>query len=108
MTNMIPAGYGSAAGAIEELHRIGAVEGVHYRLSNPGEDINDFVVALDNGPMILTYTSGVTLAATPDSPARFAVLNADGMQLVGGGMTAVQMRKGKMPAEAAYILTVEP
>src|SRR5258708_39037559 len=103
---MEPAGYGSASGAIEELVRIGAVEGIHYRLSAEGEKIADFVLAIDNGPMILTMKGGFETMETAGF-SKFAVLNAEGMKLVGGNMTAKKMRDGTLPAEAAYVLAVD-
>ncbi len=103
---MEPTGYGSVSGAIQELRRIGAVEGVHYRLSAAGEDIKDFIIAIDNGPMVVTMKGGFEVAPVDGPLGTFAVLNADGMELVGAGMTAVQMRKGKVPAEAVYVLAV--
>ena len=102
---MHPAGYGSASGAIKELIRIGAVEGVHYRLSNEDEDIKDFILAIDTGPMVVTMKGGFEIQATADF-AQFAILNADGMEWVGGAMTAKQMRSGKVPPEVAYVLAV--
>jgi hypothetical protein len=104
---MHPAGYGSASGAIQELARIGAVEGVHYRLSADGEDIKDFIIAIDTGPMVVTMKGGFEAVPVDGPPGTFAVLNPAGMELVGAGMTAVQMREGKIPAEAAYVLAVE-
>jgi len=101
-----PAGYGSASGAIKELARIGAVEGVHYRLSTDGENITDFVLVIDTGPMVVTMKGGFEVMKTPDF-GQFAILNAAGMKLVGGSMTAKQMRDGKLPAEAAYVLGVD-
>jgi len=103
---MEPAGYGSASGAIKELARIGAVEGVHYRLSTDGEDITSFILAIDTGPMIVTMQKGFEVMKTPDF-GQFAILNPAGMELVGGSVTAASMRAGKIPSEAAYVLGVD-
>jgi hypothetical protein len=101
-----PVGYGSTSGAIKELAKIGAVEGVHYRLSAEGEDITDFILAIDIGPMIVTMEKGLEVMKTPDF-STFAILNPAGMELVGGSVTAASMRAGKIPAEAAYVLSVD-
>lgn len=101
-----PAGYGSISGAIRQLRETGAVEGVHYRMSRDDESITDFVIAIDRGPMVVTMAGGFEVVRMPGSKGSFAILNADGMEFVGAGMTAQQMRSGKIPAEAAYVLDV--
>ncbi len=106
MTGAGDFGYGSASGAIKELARIGAVEGVHYRLSGEGEDIKDFILAIDTGPMVVTMKGGFEMVTSPGF-STFAVLNPAGMELVGGSITAKSMREGKIPAEAAYVLAVD-
>jgi len=103
---MGPAGYGSASGAIKELVSIGAVEGVHYRMSAEGEDIKDFVLAIDTGPAVVLMQGGFDIIATPEF-SKFAVLNAAGMELVGGNLTARKMRAGTLPGEAVYVLAVD-
>ena|SRR5690242_766188 len=103
---MGPAGYGSASGAIKELERIGAIEGVHYRMSTAGERLTDFVFAVDNGPMVITMLGGFEVLETAELTS-FAILNPDGMELVGAGISAAQMRAGKIPAEAVYVLSAD-
>lgn len=103
---MEPAGYGSASGGVEELKRIGAIEGFHYRMSRDGEGLTDFILAIDTGPMVVTMMAGFDTVSMPNLD-RFAVLNADGMEFVGAGVTAQKMRDGKIAAEAAYVLGVQ-
>ena len=102
-----PEGYGSASGAVEELKKIGAIEGFHYRMSTQGERITDFVLAIDNGPMVAILEGGFQVVPMGNLPSAFAVLNPAGMEFVGAPVTAAQMRDGKIPAEAAYVLAVE-
>lgn len=101
-----PAGYGSLSGAIQELRRIGAVEGVHYRLSVEGELLTDFKLAVDTGPMVVTMIGGFDTVQMPGSSGVFPLLTAEGMELVGAGVTAAKMRKGTLPSEIAYAVAV--
>lgn len=95
----------SASGGISELQEIGAEEGIHYRISAPGEDITKYPIAFDRGPMVelLAVDEANAFTADPDFGG-FAIVNADGMQLVGCHGIAAVMRSGEMPGEAAYLV----
>ena len=95
----------SISGAVENLREIGAVEGIHYRMSVDGEFITDFKLAVDNGPMIVTMLAGYDVVRMSPDQA-FPVVNADGIELIGGQLTAAKMRRGSLPAEMVYLLVV--
>lgn len=98
----------SASGAISDLRKLGAIEGFHFRVSPPDEDITRYPVAFDRGPLIelVSLGEGSQFRAVPGFKG-FAILNADGMELVGCPGTAALMRTGGVPGEVAYLATAD-
>src|SRR5580765_8589618 len=85
----------SAVGAIQDLVRLGAVQGVHYRVSQPDEDIAKYPIAFDYGMKVevLVEAEKITFSTDPGF-AGFAIVNASGMELVGCPGLAQTMRDG--------------
>lgn len=96
----------SASGAISDLRKLGAVEGVHFRVSPPDEDITRYPVAFDRGMMVelVQLDEGSQFMTEPGFEG-FAIVTAQGMELVGCPRIAGLMRDGDIPAEVAYLAT---
>lgn len=94
----------SASGAISDLQKLGAVEGVHYRISQSSETMAGYAVAVDTGPMVelMKFDGDVEYKPEPDF-AGFAIVNAECMAMIGCQGIATMMRDGTLPAEVAYM-----
>lgn len=93
---------GSASGAIMELKNLGAVEGVHFRIGGV-EELRKYSIAVDRGRMVDLVKPGFGFRTTPDFEG-VAVLNHQGMDLVGCPLMARAMRTGELPAEVIYVV----
>lgn len=100
--------HASAIGGINDLRRIGAVEGTHFRVSAPGEDITKYLVAVDTGQLVeLLNFDGDTKFIPQLGFQGFAIVNADAMAMVGCPGIAGYMRDGSLPAEIAYLAVAD-
>jgi hypothetical protein len=93
----------SASGAISDLQKLGAIEGIHYRISHSEDSLAGYAVAVDTGPVVeLMKFDGAVCQSEPGF-AGFAIVNADCMQMIGCHGIAGLMRDGTLPAEVAYM-----
>lgn len=94
----------SASGAISDLQKLGAVQGVHYRISEDSETLAAYAVAVDTGPMVelMKFDGHVEYNPEPGF-AGFAIVNADCMAMIGCQGISMMMRDGTLPDEVAYM-----
>lgn len=94
----------SASGAISDLQKLGAVQGVHYRISEDSETLAGYPVAVDRGNLVELMKFGVDVEYKPEPDfAGFAIVNADCMAMIGCQGISMLMRDGTLPAEVAYM-----